>query len=70
MVLGFSEMLKEDRPDEEIWLDEPRLVEHFKAREAARDAERTEKDDDDWSPGSMVSNALADDLLREVGARG
>lgn len=66
MVLGFGEMLKEDRPPEDIWMDDTALVAHFKAREASR--EHKDDEDDDWGPeGSHMQNAAADDLLKRIG---
>lgn len=76
MILGFSEMQEEDRPDESVWLDEVKLLAHFDARQQAmRDKYGAGKGDgdedwDDWSKGSeIVQNELADEMLREVGAK-
>lgn len=67
MVLGFGEMLEEDRPDESIWLDEPQLIEHFEMRKIAR----AEKYDSNGSEpeGEYVQNQLADQMLRRVGVK-
>lgn len=68
LVLGFAEMLKEDRPAEDIWMDDRALIAHFQERERARGS--GDDDDDDWGPeGSMISNRLADDLMKRVGAK-
>lgn len=69
MVLGFGEMLKDDRPSEDIWMDDEALVAHFKERDAAHGRTTgVDDDDDDWGPeGSTMQNALADELLREAG---
>lgn len=70
MILGFGEMLKEDRPDETIWLNDEALMEHFKAREEAREAERNKTGEDDWGPEeSIIHNELADEMLRRVGVK-
>jgi len=69
MILGFGEMLKEDRPPEDIWMDDEALVAHFKAREEARGS-KDDKDEDDWGPeGSIIENQAADELLRNIGVR-
>lgn len=71
MVMGFGEMLEEDRPPEDTWMDDERLVAHFKERQAIRDAERNkDKDDDDWGPpGTQIENEAANELLRKIGVK-
>lgn len=36
MVLGFFELPDEDRPPEELWLDEERISQHFEDVKARR----------------------------------
>lgn len=73
MVLGFGEMLEDDRPPESIWLDDPALIDHFDAVREKRKSQMTSKpsDDDtfrdDEGGGEMVENALAAELLAGAG---
>jgi len=71
MVLGFGEMLKEDRPSEDMWMDDERLVEHFKEREAVHAEKYGNKDDkDDWGPAaSLIENEAANRLLEQIGVK-
>ena len=72
MVLGFGEMLDDDKPDKSIWMDDKALVEHFEQVKARRDADKASRGsgDDDWSDfekgEDVESNALADEFLKEV----
>lgn len=71
MVLGFSELMEEDRPHEKIWLDEPQLIDHFDQVRQKRQQERGKSGaDSEWEdvPSEQESNQLATDLLKEVGA--
>lgn len=73
MILGFTEMQEDDKPDESVWLDEPKLLEHFEARQQANREKygtKANDDEDDWDDlsarGEAIQNELADELLREV----
>lgn len=68
MVLGFSEMLDDDRPDHTIWMDDDKLTEHFEELKAKRAEQRGGKNpDDDWSGWEkgpdVETNQLAEQLL-------
>lgn len=68
MVLGFGEMLEEDRPDESIWLDDPALIQHFdEVRERRKHQFDKTGNDDDEGGGEMIENQLAADLLAGAG---
>lgn len=60
MVLGFSELQKEDRPPREMWLDDEALAEHF---------DRLERKHESGGGGSgedheLLQNELTRDLRR------
>lgn len=73
MVLGFGEMLEEDRPDYSIWLDDKALNDFFEARkiERAQGSSGTGPDDwDDWERDpNVVTNEYAEAMLREAGVQ-
>lgn len=71
MVLGFAEMLDDDRPDKDIWLNDDKLVEHFeqlKAKRAEQASGGTEDEDwDRWEEGDDVeTNSVAAEWMKEV----
>lgn len=71
MVLGFGEMLEEDRPPESVWMDDPKLIEHFEQVKERRKHQYDKPNDDDTfreeGGGEMVENALAAELLAGAG---
>lgn len=68
IILGYFEMMDDDRPDESIWNHQERLDEHFELVKQRRDNPNHEIiDKREWEEADLEQNELADEWRKAHG---